>query len=83
MEISRDVTFYEDAALKKSRKFQHEETYEEVVAPKAIEPMKQILYSRDDELPEEHDMLKPQEAPHMNISHKRNPTWSHEIIQEE
>ena len=27
-------------------------------------------------------MLDPQEPPHMNISHKRNPSWSPEIIQE-
>ena len=27
-------------------------------------------------------MLEPQEPTHMNISHKRNPSWSHEIIQE-
>ena len=37
MEISRDVTFDEDTNIKKSRKFQLEETYEEVVAPKSIE----------------------------------------------
>ena len=35
MEISRDVTFDEDAALKKSRKCQPKEAYEEVVAPRA------------------------------------------------
>ena len=35
MEISRDVTFHEDTALKKLRKFQLKETYEEVVAPRA------------------------------------------------
>ena len=40
-EISRDVTFDEDTALKKLRKCQLEETYEEVVAPRAVEPMKE------------------------------------------
>ena len=42
MEIRRDVTLDEDATLKKSRKFQHEETYEELVAPKAAKPMKEF-----------------------------------------
>ena len=40
MEISRDATFDEDVALKKSRKCQPEETFEEVVAPRAAELMK-------------------------------------------
>ena len=35
METSRDVTFDEDSTLKKSRKCQPKETYEEVVAPRA------------------------------------------------
>ena len=33
-EISRDVTFDEDAALRKSRKCQLEETYEDVIVPR-------------------------------------------------
>ena len=82
MEISRDVTFDEYATLKKSRKCQPEETYEEVVAPRAAEPMKEVAPSHDDEILEEHDMLKRQEPTHMNISHKRNPSWVHDIIQE-
>ena len=81
MEISRDVTFDEDTTLKKLRKCQLEEKYEEVVAPKAVEPMKEVAPSPDDEISEEHDMLEPQEPPYMNISHKINPTWAHEIIQ--
>ena len=44
MEISRDVTFDEDTTLNKSRKFQLEETYEEVVAPRAAEPMNDLQY---------------------------------------
>ena len=40
MEIIKDVTFYEDTTLNKSRKCQLEETYEEVVAPIVAEPMK-------------------------------------------
>ena len=56
MEISRDVTFDEDTALKKSRKCQLEETYEEVVAPRAAEPMEEVAPSPDDEILEERDM---------------------------
>ena len=82
MEISRDVTFDEYATLKKSRKCQPAKTYEEVVAPRVAEPMKEVAPSPDDEIPEEHDMLDPQEPPHMNISHKRKPAWAREIIQE-
>ena len=80
MEINRDVTFDEDTTLKKSRKCQLEETYEEAVAPRAVEPMKEVAPSLDEKILEEHDMLEPQKPPHMNISHKRKPTWAHEII---
>ena len=34
MEISRDVTFNEEATLKRSKKCQHKEVYEEYVPPK-------------------------------------------------
>ena len=34
--------------------------------------MKEVAPSLDDEIPEEHDMLEPQEPPHMNISHKES-----------
>ena len=44
--------------------------------------MEEVVPSPDDEILEEHDMLDPQEPPHINISHKRNPSWSYEIIQE-
>ena len=77
-----DVTFDEDTYMKKSRKCQLEETYEEVLAPRAAEPMKEVAYYPNDEILEEHHMLDPQEPLHMNISHKRNPTWAHDIIQE-
>ena len=59
MEISRDVTFGEDATLKKSRKCQPKEIYEEVVSPRAAEPMKEVTPSHDDEITEEHDLLDP------------------------
>ena len=77
-----DVTFDEDAALKKSRKFQPKETYEEFVVPRAVELMKNVAPYHDEKISEEHDMLEPQEPPHMNISHKRKPAWACEIIQE-
>ena len=37
IEISRDVTFDDEPALKRSRKCQHEEVYEEDVPPRNIE----------------------------------------------
>ena len=37
MEIDRDVTFDEEAALNRSRKFQHEEVYEEDAPPRNVE----------------------------------------------
>ena len=52
MEISRDVTFDEDATVNKSRKWQLKETYEEVVAPTAAKPMKEVAPSPDDEFME-------------------------------
>ena len=82
MEISRDVTFDEDTTLNKYRKCQLEETYEEVVAPRLTEPMKEVAPSPYDEIPEEYDILEPQEPPYMNISLKRKTSWAHDIIQE-
>ena len=37
MEINRDVTLDEEASLKRSRKCQHEEVYEEYVPPINVE----------------------------------------------
>ena len=71
--MRRDVSFDEYTALKKSKKCQLEETYEEVVAPRAGEPLKEVAPSLDDEILEEHEMLEPQEPPHINISHQRKP----------
>ena len=50
MEISQDVTFDEEASLKRSRKCQHEEVYEEETPPRNKETTC---------LPEEHDMAEP------------------------
>ena len=64
MEISRDVTFDEEVALKRSRKCQHEEVHEEDVPPRKVE----VAPSPESETLEYHDMLEPQEPPAMNIS---------------
>ena len=78
MEISRDVTFDEEAALKRSRKCQHEEVYEEETSPRN----KESTCLPEDEAPEEHDIAEPQEPPIMEITRKRKPAWTREIIRE-
>jgi hypothetical protein len=83
IEISRDVTFDEDAAVKKSRRCQLEEVYEEEhVAPRVAEPMKEVITSPDEEILEDHDIIESQEPPQMTVSHKRNPTWARKLIQD-
>ena len=78
MEISRDVTFDEEAGLKRSRKCQHEEVYEEEAPPRNVE----ATFLPDAKTPEDHVMTEPQEPPMMEISRKRKPAWAKEIIQE-
>jgi hypothetical protein len=59
IEINRDVTFDEDATLKKSRRCQLEEVYEEEpVAPRVAEPVREVIVSLDDEIHEDHDMIE-------------------------
>jgi hypothetical protein len=83
IEISRDVTFDEDATLEKSRRFQLEEVYEEeFVAPRFAELVREVTVSPDDEIHEYHDMIESQETPQMKIYHKRNPVWARELIQD-
>jgi hypothetical protein len=92
IEISRDVTFEKDAALKKSRRCQIEEVYEEEPVapkvaesvrevPKAAEPVREVVTSPDEEILEDHDIVEFQECPQMTISHKGKPTWARELIQ--
>jgi hypothetical protein len=59
IEISRDVTFDEDAMLKKSRRCQLEEVYEEEPIipsttmreiPRAAEPLREVVTSLDEEI---------------------------------
>jgi hypothetical protein len=93
IEINRDVTFDEDSALKKLRKCQLEEVYEEEPiiprvaesvreVPRAAEPVKEVINSPNEEILEDHDVVEFQEPPHMTISHKRKPTWARELIQD-
>jgi hypothetical protein len=93
IEINRDVTFDEDATLKKSRKCQLEEVYEqELVIPRVVESMREVprvvelvrevVTSPDEEILEDHDVVEFQEPPQMTISHKRKPAWAKELIQD-
>ena len=72
IEISRDVTFDEDAMLKKSRRCQLEEVYEEEPViprtavrevPRATEPVREVVTSSDEEILEDHDIVEFQEPP--------------------
>jgi hypothetical protein len=67
IEISRDVTFDAKSTLKKSRRFQLEEMYEEEPVnpmttesvrkvPRAAEPVREVVTSPDKETPEDHDI---------------------------
>jgi hypothetical protein len=91
IEISRDVTFDEDAVLKKSKLCQLEEVYEEEPVipntamrevPRATEPVREVVTSPDEELLEDHDIVEVQEPPQMTIFHKRKPAWARELIQD-
>ena len=64
METSRYVTFDEEAALKRSRKCQHEEVYEEDAPPRNVE----LAPSLENETSKDHDRIEPQETPTMDIS---------------
>ena len=63
IEISRDVTFDEETALKKSRRCHLEQVHEEDVPPRKVEakPSLEIVASKYN------DMLEPQEPPTMDI----------------
>jgi hypothetical protein len=66
IEISRDVTFDEDATFKKSRRCQLEEVYEEeLVAPRVAvrevpritKSVREVITSPDEEILEDHDIV--------------------------
>jgi transposase InsO family protein len=64
IEINKDVTFDEDATLKKSRRCQLKEVYEkEPVAPRVAEPVREIIDSHEEEIIENHDIIESQEPP--------------------
>jgi hypothetical protein len=69
IEISRDVTFDEEATLKKSRRCQLEELYEEEPVnprttvsmrevPRATEPVREVIASPNEETLEDHDITQ-------------------------
>jgi hypothetical protein len=58
IEINKDVNFDEDASLKKSRRCQLEEVYEEeLVAPIVAGPVREVIASPDEEILEDHDIV--------------------------
>jgi hypothetical protein len=82
IDISRDVTLYENATLKKSRICQLEEVYEEEpVAPRVAKLVREVIASPDEEIIKDHDIVEFQEPSQMTISHKRNLAWAREHIQ--
>jgi hypothetical protein len=93
IEISRDVTFDEEATLKKSRRCQLEEVYEEEPVfpritksmrevPRAAELVREVVTFPDEETLEDHDVTKAQEPPQMTFSHKIKLAWARELIQD-
>ena len=64
IDISRDVTFGKEASLKRSKKCQHEEVYEEDVPPRNVE----AAPSPENETSKDNDMLESQEPNTMNVS---------------
>ena len=81
----------EEETLNKSRRCQLEEVYEEeTVIPRtavrevlrAAEPVREVVTSLDEDILEDHDILKVQEPPQMTILHKRKPAWARELIQD-
>jgi hypothetical protein len=44
--------------------------------------MREVITSPDEEIIEDHDIIESQEPPQMMISHKRNPSWAKELIQD-
>jgi hypothetical protein len=92
IDIIRDMTFYEEVTLNKSRRCQHEEVYEEEPVipkiaesvrevPRAAEPVREVVTSPDEEMIEDHDVTEVQEPPKMTFSHKIKRTWERELIQ--
>jgi hypothetical protein len=51
------------------------------VAPRVVEPVREVITSPDEDILEDHDIIESQEPPQMMIFHKRKPTWARELIQ--
>jgi hypothetical protein len=50
--------------------------------PRAVEQVREVVTSPDEEILEDHDVVEFQEPPQMTISHKRKPAWARELIQD-
>jgi U3 small nucleolar RNA-associated protein 14 len=50
--------------------------------PRTAKPVREVETSPDEETPEDHDITEVQEPPQMTFSHKRNPAWARELIQD-
>jgi DNA polymerase sigma len=48
----------------------------------AIEPVREVITSPDEETPEDHDITEVQEPSQMTFSHKRKSAWARELIQD-
>jgi hypothetical protein len=92
IDISKDVTFDEEATVKKSRRCQLEDIYEEEPenpritefvreVPRATEPVREVVISPNEETPKDHDISEVQEPPQMTFSHKRKLAWTRDLIQ--
>jgi hypothetical protein len=51
------------------------------VAPRVVEPLREVITSPDEKILEYHDIIESQEPPQMMISHKINSSWEMELIQ--
>ena len=83
IEISRDVSFDEDIAFRKSRK--DKEVEEEHETPKAGEVSKPVRNEVEEQIHEDHGMTEPQRLEELSsemISHKRRHAWPQEVIKE-
>jgi hypothetical protein len=93
IEISRDMTFDEEATLKKSIRCHLEYMYEEEPVnprttksvrevPRTTKPIREVVTSPNEETPEDDDITEVQEPPQMTFSHKRKHAWERELIQD-
>ena len=82
-ELRRDVIFDKETTFRNSKKYKEDE--EEHETHKVVESPKQVRNEEETQMPEDHDMTKPQlleELPSEIISRKRKPAWACEVIEE-